>query len=197
MAGGAARRFGEPAKGLASVGGVRMLDTLVKAFREGLGSDPVLIANDPDASNWCPGLRVVPDVRLGAGALGGLYTAVVEGPAPVVCVAWDMPFVPAGFIAHLAARVERWDAVLPASRGRRGVEPLCAAYGPACRAPMENALDREDLRAIAFHDAVETCILPLDDVARFGDPEAIFFNVNTKDDLERADELWRQHESSR
>ncbi|MCZ6756271.1 MAG: hypothetical protein O7E49_13240, partial [Gemmatimonadetes bacterium] len=103
----------------------------------------------------------------------------------------------AGLIAHLAAQVEQWDAVLPASRGRRGVEPLCAAYGPACRVPMEEALDRGDLRAIAFHDAVKTCILPLEDVAVFGDPAAMFFNVNTKDDLKRADELWRQRGSSR
>ena len=182
---------------MASVGGVRILDALVRTFREALGSDPILIANDPDAANWYPGLQVARDIRQGAGALGGLHTAVVEGPAPVVCVAWDMPFVPAGFIAHLAAQVERWDAVLPASRGRRGVEPLCAAYGPACRVPMEEALDRGDLRAIAFHDAVKTCILPLEDVAVFGDPAAMFFNVNTKDDLKRADELWRQRESSR
>jgi len=176
---------------------VRILDTLVSSFRQALGSNPILIANDPDASTWYPGLRVVPDIRQGAGALGGLYTAVVEGPAPVVCVAWDMPFVPAGFIAHLAAQVEQWDAVLPASGGRRGLEPLCATYGPACRIPMEDALDRGDLRAIAFHDAVKTCILPLEDVAGFGDPEVMFFNVNTKEDLKRADELWRQHESSR
>jgi molybdopterin-guanine dinucleotide biosynthesis protein A len=176
---------------------VRILDALVATFREALGSDPILIANDPDASNWCPGLRVASDIRRGAGALGGLHTAVVEGPAPVVCVAWDMPFVPAELIAHLATLVERWDAVLPASEARRGVEPLCAAYGPACRIPMEQAIDRDDLRAIAFHDAVKTCILPLEDVARFGDPETMFFNVNTEDDLKRAGELWRQHESSR
>jgi len=163
---------------------VRILDALVSTFREALGSDPVLIANDPDAAEWHPGLQVFSDIRQGVGALGGLHTAVVEGP-------------PAGFIAHLAAQVELWDAVLPASEGRRGVEPLCAAYGPACRIPMEEAIDRDDLRAIAFHDTVKTCILPLEDVAGFGDPEVMFFNVNTKEDLKRADELWRQQESSR
>lgn len=182
---------------MASVGGVRILDVLVGTFREALGSDPILIANDPDAPDWHPGLRVAPDIREGAGAFGGLHTAVVGGPAPVVCVAWDMPFVPAGLIAHLAAQLELGDAVLPASEARRGVEPLCAAYGPACRIPMEDAIDRDDLRAIAFHDAVKTCILPLEDVAGFGNPEVMFFNVNTKEDLKRADKLWRQRESFR
>jgi len=62
---------------------------------------------------------------------------------------------------------------------------------------MEDALAQDDLRAIAFHDAVKTCILPLDEVRRFGDPELMFFNVNTQDDLSRADQLWQHHASSR
>lgn len=153
------------------------------------------MANDPEAQDWLPGLRVVPDVRAG-GALGGLYTAVREA-APVVCVAWDMPFVPAQLIRDLAHRLADCDVAIPASQGRRGLEPLCAGYGPGCLKPMESALDRGDLRAVAFHDEVETCILPLDLVGRFGDPGVTFFNVNTVDDLDRAEELWRQQESSR
>ena len=197
LAGGQARRFGGGAKGLASVGGIRILDILVDVLRSALESDPILIANDPGASEWHPDLRVVPDRRPGAGALGGLYTAVVETPAPVVCVAWDMPFVPADLIRYLAERVEAGDVVIPASGGRRGVEPMCALYGPGCRTAMEDALGNDDLRAIAFHDAVKTCILPLDEVRRFGDPGSMFFNVNTRDDLSRADQLWQRHASSR
>lgn len=197
LAGGQARRFGGAPKGLESVAGSRIIDLLVEQFHAALGTDPVLIANDPDASRWHPGLRVVPDVVPHRGALAGLYTAVKAVPAPVVCVAWDMPFVPAGLIQLLASSLGQWDAILPASSGRRGVEPLCAAYGPGCLTPMEAALDRGDLRAIAFHDDVETCILPLGQIAGFGDPTVTFFNVNTTVDLERAEELWQQRASSR
>ena len=199
IAGGEARRFGGGPKGLAKVGGERILDRLVAAFREALGCLPLLVANDPEAGQWRPDLRVVPDIKRGCGALGGLYTAVVEAPAPVICVAWDMPFVTPAFIDRLAGGGELadYDAVLPASEGRRGVEPMCAAYGSRCRQPMADALDRGDLRAVSFHDDVQTCILPLDDVQRFRDPALMFFNVNTEDDLERAGILWQLHESSR
>jgi len=196
LAGGRARRFSGAAKGLASVGGTRILDILVEVLRSALESDPILIANDPDAQEWRPDLRVVPDRRPGGGALGGLYTAVVETPAPVVCVAWDMPFVPPDLIKYLAHQAGAGDAVLPASDSRRGVEPMCALYGPACGRAMEQKLEEGDLRAIAFHDAVKTCILPLADVGRFGDTASMFFNVNTQDDLTRADELWQRHASS-
>jgi molybdopterin-guanine dinucleotide biosynthesis protein A len=179
------------------VGGERILDRLVGVMTRALGTPPLLVANAPDAADWRPDLQVVRDVRPGLGSLGGIYTAVTEGPAPVVCVAWDMPFVAEALLRTLAEGLSDHDAVLPESDGRRGVEPLCAAYGPACRNAIAASLDAGDLRAIGFHDRIDVGILPLSEVRRFGDPGLLFFNVNTADDLASADELWRQHGSSR
>jgi len=183
--GGASRMQGEP-KGLLEVGGRRILDRLVEAFVEALGTLPLLVANAPAAAGWRADLRVVSDRRPGLGSLGGLYTAVMEAPAPVVSVAWDMPFVPAALLRELALGLGDHDVCIPASEGRRGVEPLCAAYGPACGPAMAEALDRGDLRAIAFHRAVRVEVLPEERVRTFGDPARLFFNVNTADELVRA-----------
>ena len=196
LAGGGATRFGGRPKGLERIGGERILDRLVDRFVDALGALPLLVANDAAAPTWRPDLSVVPDVRPGAGALGGILTAVAAGPEPVVCVAWDMPFVPAGLLRLLATELGRADAVLPTSGGRRGVEPMCAGYGPACQPAIEDAIAAGDLRAIAFHSAVRTCILPPETVAAFGDPTALFFNVNAPDDLTQADALWRRLASS-
>jgi len=189
LAGGGATRFEGRPKGLARVAGARILDRLVDVFGEALGAAPLLVANAPDAPTWRPDLRVVADVRPGMGSLGGIYTAVVEAPAPVVCVAWDMPFVTPGLVRALADGLAEWDALLPESDGRRGVEPLCAAYGPACAAAIAASLEAGDLRAIGFHRAVRVGRLPLEAVRRLGDPARLFFNVNTADDLARADAL--------
>jgi molybdopterin-guanine dinucleotide biosynthesis protein A len=197
LAGGGATRFGGGPKGLARVGGTRILDRLVDSFEAALGRKPLLVANAPDAAGWRPDLRVVPDRRPGLGSLGGLYTAVLEAPAPVVCVAWDMPFVPAGLIRALAEGLDHADACLPESGSRRGVEPLCAAYGPACGPAIAAALDAGDLRAIGFHRRIKVGILSTDQVHALGDPELIFFNVNTAEDLEEAGQRWLRHGSSR
>jgi molybdopterin-guanine dinucleotide biosynthesis protein A len=196
LAGGTATRFGGRPKGLEVVGGLRILDRLVDAFLNALGTLPLLIANDPNGSEWRPDLQVIADVHPGAGALGGLLTAVSAAPTPVVCVAWDMPFVPAPLLRRIAEALEGADAVLPASGGRRGVEPMCAGYGPACGPAIRSAIATGDLRAIAFHSAVRTCILPAETVAGFGDPSILFFNVNSQDDLTQADALWRRLASS-
>ena len=197
LAGGGATRYGGRPKGLEPVGGVRILDRLVDAFQAALGELPLLVANDSGADQWRPDLAVIPDTIAGAGALGGLHAAVAYEPRPVVCVAWDMPFVPAGLIALLASGLGEADAVLPASAGRRGLEPMCAGYGPACRGPIEEAIARGDLRAISFHPAVRISILSPEVVAAFGDPAALFFNINAPDDLTQADKLWQQLASSR
>ena len=197
IAGGRATRFGGRPKGLERVGGERILDRVAAALAEGLGSPPLLIANAPEASGWRPDLRVVTDLRPGLGALGGIYTAVVEAPAPVVAVAWDLPFVTARLIRALADRLTGCDAVLPASPDGQGLEPLCAAYGPGCRQPIAEALDAGDLRAVGFHPRITLGILPLSELRAAGDPELLFLNVNTADDLARADHLWPRHASSR
>lgn len=196
LAGGGATRYDHRPKGLELVGGRRILDLVAGALREAAGRDPILVANVPEAAAWSPDLRVVPDVEPGTGALGGLLTAVTAAPAPVLCVAWDMPFVPAGLLRELAAGLAQgFDAFLPASDSRRGLEPMCAAYGPACGPAIAAALARGDRRAIAFHPDVKVGILPVDQVRQWGDPELLFFNVNTPADLLKADDLWR--ESSR
>jgi molybdopterin-guanine dinucleotide biosynthesis protein A len=192
LAGGAAARFGGRPKGLERVGGERILDRVVRAVERTTGRPPLLVANDPAAGDWHPGIAVVPDTRGGCGSLGGIYTAVAAGDGPALVVAWDMPFISPDLLEALARRSEGYDAFLPESGGRRGIEPLCAVYGPACGPAIRARLDRDDLRAIAFHEDVRVGTLPLAEVAAFGDPATLFFNVNTAEDLARAEELWRQ-----
>jgi len=195
LAGGAARRYGGTPKGLLEVGGRRILDRVVDAVQSVTGGPPLVIANAPDAASWRADLRTIPDIRPGFGTLGGIYTAVTAGGGggPVLCVAWDMPFVPPGLLRVLLDRMtEGNDAVLPESSGRRGVEPLCAVYGPACAAAIARRLDSGDLQAISFHADVKVGIVPLAQVRGFGDPDELFFNVNTPDDLARAEALCRR-----
>jgi len=197
LAGGGATRFGGRPKGLEKVGGRRILDRIADELVAALGTPPLLVANAADAAAWRPDLEVVADDQPGLGALGGIYTAVAKGPAPVVVVAWDMPFVSAPLIEALARGLGGADACLPSSGGPRGVEPLCAAYGPACRSAIEQSLAEGDLRAIGFHRFLRVSILPITSVSGLVDPALAFFNVNTANDLAEAEASWQARVSSR
>jgi len=194
LAGGAASRYGGAPKGLLEVGGRRILDRVIDAVRAVTDSSPLLVANASDAGSWRADVQTVADVRPGFGSLGGIYTAVTAGPEPVLCVAWDMPFVPPALLRALVEGFTAgdYDAFLPESSGRRGLEPLCAVYGPACGPAIARRLENGDLKAISFHADVRVGILSLAEVRKFGDPAELFFNVNTPDDLTQAEALWRR-----
>jgi len=174
------------------VGGRRILDRVIDAVAAATGAAPLLVANAPDAAAWRRDLHTIPDTRPGLGSLGGIYTAVTVGPGPVLAVAWDMPFVTSELLQALVEGSAGWDVFLPESDGRRGVEPLCAVYGPACGPAIERQIAAGDLKAIGFHPQVRAGRLGLERVREFGDPAELFFNVNAPDDLERAEAAWRR-----
>ncbi len=194
LAGGQASRFGGRPKGLEVVQGKRIIDRVANALRGALpetGRQLLLVANDPAATRWLPGVPVVADVRPGFGSLGGLLTALASVGGPVLVLAWDMPFVPGELLRTLRIEGESgpYDAVVPSSGSRRGVEPLCAYYTPDCAAPIAHRLDAGDRRMIGFLEDVRVHRLAPAAVRRFGDPARIFLNINEPADLTTAEGL--------
>ncbi|HEX9106423.1 MAG TPA: molybdenum cofactor guanylyltransferase [Longimicrobiales bacterium] len=195
MAGGRNVRYGAH-KALAQVGGRSILER-VRAALEPVTAELVLVANEPEVYAGA-GLPMRPDVRPGMGVLGGILTATEwaaeRAHAGALVVACDMPFVPATLLREIAARAAAGDepppdVVAPESGGRRGIEPLCAYYGTGCVQAVRRALERDDLRVVAFFDDVRVQRIPLDEVRLYGDPELIFMNVNTPEERERAERL--------
>jgi molybdenum cofactor guanylyltransferase len=190
IAGGRATRFGGTAKGLERVGGVRMIDRVAAALIESC-DDLIVVANDAAAQGWIPGARVVADVRPGVGALGGLHAALANARDAVLVLAWDSPFVPGGLMRALrdAGEAAGADAALPVSNSPQGFEPLCAWYRASCRSTVERHLDSGDLRAGGWQNEVASVHV---DASPWGDPDEIFFNVNSPADLAVADAAARR-----
>ncbi len=193
LAGGANTRYGSH-KALADVGGASMLARAVGAL-SGATREVGIVAND-SAPYAGVGLETRPDALPGTGVLGGILTAVLWARElrreAALVLACDMPFVPAALLRELAARAGRARVVVPASPGRRGLEPLCAACGADTAAAIEAALARGDRAVVSFYDDVEVVVLPIDEVRRFGDPERMFWNVNRPEDRDAADRWARE-----
>jgi molybdopterin-guanine dinucleotide biosynthesis protein A len=185
IAGGRATRFGGAAKGLELVGGVRIIDRVAAALGESC-DELIIVANDPTAPEWIPGVRVVADVRAGAGALGGVHAALSYAREAVIVLSWDSPFVSGGLIRALRGAGEKAgaDAALAASNSPWGFEPLCAWYRTTCLATVERHMAAGDFRAGGWQGEVKTVHV---DASPWGDPDAIFFNVNSAEDLALAE----------
>jgi molybdopterin-guanine dinucleotide biosynthesis protein A len=184
MAGGRNIRFGD-IKAFADVDGKRIIDRVISALRS-VTDDVVLSANDT-VTYGVTGLAMRADVRTDLGPLGGIYTALEwaleRGHDGIIAVACDMPFPSTTLLTAIARAAPQHDAVLPESGGRRGLEPLFAYYSVRCIPAINAAVARGDQRMIGFHDQITVHRLPLEEVRRHGDPEILFMNVNTPEDL--------------
>jgi molybdopterin-guanine dinucleotide biosynthesis protein A len=182
MAGGRGRRLGEE-KATAILAG-RPLISYPLAALAAAGLETVVVAKE---QTRLPPLNVPvwqePDEP--AHPLCGIVAALdrSDGRGVVVC-GCDMPFVTAALVRRLA----EIDAPLVVPRTASFLHPLCARYGPSLAQPLRAALEeRRPLQeAVA---ALGPVVLEEDDLRPFGTPARLLFNVNTRADLERAEEL--------
>jgi molybdopterin-guanine dinucleotide biosynthesis protein A len=172
---------------------VRLVDRVAAAVRS-VTEEVVLIANDAALFKSVP-FPVRSDAVAGAGALGGLFTALLwaaeEEHAGALAVASDLAFPSAPLLADLAriGAAGGVDVVVPESTGPRGIEPLFAYYSVRCLGDMEAAIARRDLELVGFLRTLRVHRVPLEDVRGYGDPGLLFFNVNTREDRDEAERL--------
>lgn len=188
VAGGGNQRFGGAPKGLARVGGERIIDRVTRAIRA-VTQELVLVANAPDAGDWLPGVAVIRDSRPERGSVVGLHTALAGAAGPRLVVAWDMPFVSAELLKLIVERLGNGAAaVVP--EGPRGPEPFCAAYTDECLPSIEAAIERREFRVSSLVQQLPNVVrVTVDEVRRFGDPGRLFFNVNDSADLDAAERM--------
>jgi molybdenum cofactor guanylyltransferase len=198
-AGGRATRMGGGDKGLLEVGGQRLLSRVIERFAPQVAG--LALNANGDAGRFAEfGLPVLPDSLPDypgplAGVLAGLDWAAEQGADSIVTVAADTPFFPCDLVSHLLLAAEGRPHLLALaatprdgselkSGGRLNRHPTFGLWPVALRDDLRAALD-EGLRKVVLwtdrHDAGEA-VFP---VIGF-DP---FFNVNTPEDLARAEAL--------
>ena len=185
LAGGAARRFRGMPKGLALVDGIRIADRALAALR-GATDRQLVVANDPRAARWFPGLHTVRDTEEGLGPLHGLRTALASAEgAPVLVVAWDMPFVTAALLSALRTEGERGaSAAVPVAGNPPRAQPLCAYYGAGAIATCDVLLARGERRAAALFESLPGAVtVGADVLATLGDSARLLLSVDTLEDL--------------
>jgi molybdopterin-guanine dinucleotide biosynthesis protein A len=183
QAGGRSTRMGGEPKALIELGGRRIVERVVAAIAP-VVDDVLVVTNTPELYAFL-GLRMVGDVFPDHGSLGGIYSglAAAKGDAAFT-VACDMPFLRADVARLVLERAADADVVIP--RVGDQLETLHAVYAKACLPHIEARLRAGRLKIVGFFDAVRVLEIPESDVRRLADPEVVFMNVNTPDELARA-----------
>jgi molybdopterin-guanine dinucleotide biosynthesis protein A len=188
QAGGQSSRMGED-KALKPFLGRPLIQRVVDRL-EPLADELIVTTNHPDDYAFL-GLRLVPDLKPGRGALGGLYTAIASAAHPIVAVvACDMPFASPGLIRSAMKIMDDEQADVVIAKGEEGYEPLHAVYRrEVCLPAIESAIDADQWKVIAWFPQVRVRILTPDEMQQC-DPDGLaFWNVNTPEEFAKAEEL--------
>lgn len=171
LAGGASTRMGRD-KALLEIEGetlaVRAARLLGEVCGEVLTADAGRFGGIPDGP--------------GRGPAAGLLGAARAKPGrSLLVLAVDLPFVPMPLLEELASS----DADLAVPSWSGGVEPLCALYGPAALAVLEQRVGRGELSLWSLPETPGLSVRRLGEaeLRRFGDPARMFLNLNRPEDL--------------
>jgi len=191
LAGGLNTRFSGQDKARISVGRKRILDRIYEVFRP-LFDEIFLVSNHPIRYlEW--DLNIVTDLYPMRSSLTGIHAGLFYASTPhVFFTACDTPFLKKELIEAIIDRIEPgYDAIIPETSA--GLEPLCAVYAKHCLNRIEQNLFQEKLKIQLVFKKNRIKKIP-EKILRVRDPELIsFMNINSPEDLEKAESLCRKH----
>jgi molybdenum cofactor guanylyltransferase len=192
LAGGQSRRLGTD-KALLRLQGQTLLASTIERLRP-LCQEIIVVTNSPRAHTH-PSARLVGDLFPGMGSLGGIYSGLQAALTTYsVAVACDMPFLNAGLVGYMATLAASYDVVMP--RVGDSLEPLHAIYSKVCLPYMKELLERNDLKIIDFLPHVRVRYVAEDELAAWDPQQRSFLNINTPQDLEKAQAILGQADTA-
>lgn len=181
LAGGKSTRMGTN-KALIMVNEQRMLEAAVKSLSKVF---PQVLISANDKSYEDIGSPVFSDFYKDSGPLGGIHAGLkYSGYYTNFFSACDMPFIDTKLARYMVESAKGFDAVVP--RIGDYYQPLFAVYTKNCIDAIEDRILAGRNKITSFYEQVKIRFLELDELAKFGNPDTMFFNVNTPGDLQTA-----------
>ena len=188
QAGGKSTRMGKD-KALLPFQGIPLIKRLRDRFSD-MGDELLVITNDFSGYQDLA-VPLYKDIIPDRGALGGLYTALSISKNPLVgLIAADLPFASPALLAHLIKILLTSGAEAAIPSTERGLEPLHAVYRRDTSLPLvKGAIDQNLWRMNSWFDQAEILILTPEETRRVSSSKHTFLNLNTPEDLQKAEKL--------
>ena len=184
LAGGKSKRMGRD-KALIPVGD-RALLSRVYAVAEEVFSDILVLSNLHTHLDKVRG-PIVKDVIPRQGPMIGIVSALLYARTPYVFVlACDMPFLRKEAIEYVLTAARGEDIVIP--KTEKGFEPLHALYNRSCISPLLSAIERGRMKIPDIFPLLSVKVVEGKEVFA-SQGLSIFTNINTEEDLSRAQSL--------
>ncbi|NLB18279.1 MAG: molybdenum cofactor guanylyltransferase [Syntrophomonadaceae bacterium] len=188
LAGGRSSRM-RSNKAFIEVRGQRIIDNIIGKLSDTF-DEIVLVTNDPDLYKEYAGgkIRLVSDILPGKGPLSGIHTGLSYAKHDrAFTVPCDMPFLSMDFALHMVNKIGTHHGVVPRIDGY--FQPLCAAYSKSCLPIIESSLHKGHLKISGVYELLDILYLDEEEISKYGNPDVMFHNVNSRDDLRMAEAI--------
>ena len=190
LAGGRGRRLGGVEKGLLKVGDKRIIEHILDSLRE--FETVIVCRNKEQSSLYSKYSTTITDILEGMGPLGGIHAALKHFKKHVLVVSSDMPFLNPKVCKTIYSECEDADAVIPKWENGR-LEPTLASYSISLIPAIERCHqigEKKVLKAIEGLERVK--FYPVQELKKFDSELLTFMNINTAEDLAKAEEIRRK-----
>jgi len=188
LAGGSGKRMGSKNKAFLQLGDRPVIEWLLDRLNE-VFNQILIVTDTPDFYRSYKDVRVTVDKIIKpqkstlAGIHAGLYEMNTEYGFVVAC---DMPFINTKLIVEMISFCDGYDIIIPCHKGH--VEATFALYHKNNLYFIEDSLARNDFKIVKFFPKVKVKYLDEGFIKKI-DPEFdSFFNLNTPEDLEKAND---------
>ncbi len=186
LAGGRSSRMGKD-KGLCSFRDKPLVSYAVDTLKP-LCGEMMISANHFPEKYAAFGLPVVPDEIQNIGPMGGLHACLKRSKTQHnLVISCDTPFVSTNVFRLLLQHVENYQVVCP-SHDTFLIEPLSAYYNTNILGDLEKAIQHKEFKMMRFLKRIRFRTVPVEK-GQLVFRETLFLNLNTPEDLKRAEEL--------
>lgn len=144
-----------------------------------------------------PNVMVVSDLEKNTGPMMGILSGLTQiGTMSGLVLACDLPLVPKEFLLYLTELVEKADVVVPRWYGK--IEPLVGIYSKNCIRSIQESIKKNFLSPVDFLNKcrLKTQFIDEGRISRFGNPNIIFYNVNTQEEFKTARRVMNSEEEN-
>jgi molybdopterin-guanine dinucleotide biosynthesis protein A len=189
LAGGRSSRMGTE-KALLKLDGETLLARALALARD-VAPDVRIVGSKSKFGQFAP---VVEDIYPDQGPLAGIHAALNVTPSQLnLVLAVDLPFLEKKFLEYLVAEAHSTRAVVTVPRASGGYQPLCAVYHRDFGRLAETALASGQNKIDSLFAGIALRIIDEHELKRFAFSPAMFDNLNTREDWNRA----RAHRSQK
>jgi len=155
LSGGKSVRMGRD-KAFIEIDGIPIIQRIYDIFQK-IFTEIIIVTNQKEFYSGFKA-KIVSDLIINNGALGGLYTGLFFSSNPYsFCVACDMPFLKESMIQYLIKQANEYDVIVP--RTEDGLQPLHAVYSKNCLESIKNIIGIGKYKIIDFYPLVKTKII--------------------------------------